>query len=919
MRRRSFLTALALGTAGAASSSDTLVADAAAATAIDHLEFDSAASLLDASGGRLTDGSRIAVLAESTAWNGDGDGDGDAVDYGSADVPLVAVDGDVVGFGATLVADDANFRSGNEEFVLNVWDAHLGGSGTVLYDEGHDQYNSLSGFSNMANYAEEAGYTVQATSTLAADLATADAVWLTGPATAFTSSEQSALVDFVANGGALFAHDRSDYSNYDETANLNDLAEALSLAFRFNDDEVVDDTNNAGVSYTPTTTRFDTAFDYFGDRPGLEIDPNATHDVAVIDVNDGDTVDVRFDSGREETVRILGIDTPEKEQYQRYEREEEWEGIESLDYLATWGQNATDYAVQELSGARVDISFDGAEPSIFDAYDRLLGYIHYDAGSGSRDAFYNYDMVAKGYARLYASGFSNHESFAAAERTARADGVNVWTDSDPDASSEYRNRDADDLFVPKATTVRTASGGIEDARVPLYAESTATQATTGGYDYGGADLPLMGVDETAGVAVVGGLLVDEAYEQNEGFAVDTSTYENFVVLTNLVDYLASRSGDVLVDGGHGQFAEDYALSAEDVAYYQRHLEGFDVGLEGVNDLTGENLDRGRALLVSTPPQAFTSAELDAVGSFVDDGGAVILLGASNAPDAPVTNLNEVAAGLGTDIRLNDDAVSDASNNVNGDSSLPTTTVFDTSFPLFDAYPATGGSGSLAIATIHEDAAGDDSTNLEDEYVVFENAGSGDLDLTGYTVEDEAGHTYAFPTGYTLTGGASVTLHTGSGTDTDADLYWGRGSSVWNNSGDTCFVYDDAGSLVVQQSTSESGGDDGGSGSIAVQSVHPDAAGSDGDNLEDEYVVFENTGSGSLDLTGYTVEDSVGKTYRFPSGASLDAGATVTLHTGSGADTAADRYWAYGSPVWNNTGDTVNVFDDGGSQVESYTY
>ena len=55
--------------------------------------------------------------------------------------------------------------------------------------------------------------------------------------------------------------------------------------------------------------------------------------------------------------------------------------------------------------------------------------------------------------------------------------------------------------------------------------------------------------------------------------------------------------------------------------------------------------------------------------------------------------------------------------------------------------------------------------------------------------------YRFPDGFSLAPGDQVTLHTGSGTDTSSDLYWGQGSPVWNNSGDTVFVYDDAGTLV----------------------------------------------------------------------------------------------------------------------------
>jgi PKD repeat protein len=172
--------------------------------------------------------------------------------------------------------------------------------------------------------------------------------------------------------------------------------------------------------------------------------------------------------------------------------------------------------------------------------------------------------------------------------------------------------------------------------------------------------------------------------------VDTSVYENFVFLTNLLDYLADANGDVLIDGGHGQFAVDYALSSEDAAYYQRYLEGQDIGFEQVNAITEDNLSRGRALLVTTPVDSFSDDEVSAISSFVDGGGAVVLLGSAAAPSDARSNLNDLAASLGTDLRLNDDQVVDSQQNVNDDQTVPVTGTFDDSFPLFEAYG--GGSG-----------------------------------------------------------------------------------------------------------------------------------------------------------------------------------------------------------------------------------
>ncbi|WP_254525572.1 lamin tail domain-containing protein [Natrinema caseinilyticum] len=111
---------------------------------------------------------------------------------------------------------------------------------------------------------------------------------------------------------------------------------------------------------------------------------------------------------------------------------------------------------------------------------------------------------------------------------------------------------------------------------------------------------------------------------------------------------------------------------------------------------------------------------------------------------------------------------------------------------------TGEGSALSISAIHEDASGDDTVNLNDEYVVFENTGSEPLDLTGWSVADEAGHAYAFPSGFALDSGARVTLHTGSGTDSSSDLHWGADGAVWNNAGDVIIVRDDSGTIVLQE-------------------------------------------------------------------------------------------------------------------------
>ncbi len=50
------------------------------------------------------------------------------------------------------------------------------------------------------------------------------------------------------------------------------------------------------------------------------------------------------------------------------------------------------------------------------------------------------------------------------------------------------------------------------------------------------------------------------------------------------------------------------------------------------------------------------------------------------------------------------------------------------------------------------------------------------------------HTYQFPASFTLKAKTTVTLYTGKGTNTATKLFWGKGVYVWNNEGDTAYLY-----------------------------------------------------------------------------------------------------------------------------------
>lgn len=124
----------------------------------------------------------------------------------------------------------------------------------------------------------------------------------------------------------------------------------------------------------------------------------------VTNVSDGDTVRVELEGGREERVRLLGIDAPELGPAECFARESAARAHELAD------------------GERVRLVPDSTQDER-DRFGRLIAYVVLDGGKDL-----GRQLVAEGYASVFVfdRAFERVDSYRAAETTARSGRRGLW-------------------------------------------------------------------------------------------------------------------------------------------------------------------------------------------------------------------------------------------------------------------------------------------------------------------------------------------------------------------------------------------------------------------------------------------------------------------------------------------------------------
>lgn len=133
----------------------------------------------------------------------------------------------------------------------------------------------------------------------------------------------------------------------------------------------------------------------------------------VVRVVDGDTIVISY-QGKEEKVRLIGVDTPESVHSDASKN-------------TPYGKIASDYTKAQLTGKTIQLEFDVQER---DKYGRLLAYVYVDG------KMYNKTLLEEGHAKVatFPPNVKYVEEFQQLEQKAQEEQIGMWQDYAPKTS-----------------------------------------------------------------------------------------------------------------------------------------------------------------------------------------------------------------------------------------------------------------------------------------------------------------------------------------------------------------------------------------------------------------------------------------------------------------------------------------------------
>ena len=146
---------------------------------------------------------------------------------------------------------------------------------------------------------------------------------------------------------------------------------------------------------------------------------------AVKDFKDGDTIVVDM-NGTDETIRFIGIDTPETHKPDAP--------------VQCYGPEASEYTKKRIGNGRVRLVADSLTTNR-DRYDRLLRYVVLEDGT-----YLNKELIAKGYAFAYDFPFARLREFHDTMDAARKSRLGLWSSCQPyqtPSTGQWHSNDAE--------------------------------------------------------------------------------------------------------------------------------------------------------------------------------------------------------------------------------------------------------------------------------------------------------------------------------------------------------------------------------------------------------------------------------------------------------------------------------------------
>lgn len=148
------------------------------------------------------------------------------------------------------------------------------------------------------------------------------------------------------------------------------------------------------------------------DRPTEIVKQAQPGHYRVVSIQDGDTITVDM-NGTDETVRLIGIDTPETKDPRKP--------------VQCFGEAATQFTTQLIGQSDVRLESDPLSTNR-DRYDRLLRYVYLPDGR-----MVNKELIGEGYGFAYLSfPFTKSEEFRMIAQTARELNKGLWSSCNPE-------------------------------------------------------------------------------------------------------------------------------------------------------------------------------------------------------------------------------------------------------------------------------------------------------------------------------------------------------------------------------------------------------------------------------------------------------------------------------------------------------